>query len=125
MTPRKLFVKVEKCEFHVSLVLSPPQVWFKDKGCAGLTGSVFLQAVTNLFLGFSIMQQVYQGLQQHSYELGLEEWRHWLEEAEQPFVMCTDHKNLNLVSLLPLSEFILCPLCPVYSSINIVLCSTV
>ena len=27
-------------------------------------------------------------------KLALEEWRHWLEGAEQPFVVWTDHKNL-------------------------------
>uniref|UniRef100_A0A8C6LN61 Gypsy retrotransposon integrase-like protein 1 n=1 Tax=Nothobranchius furzeri TaxID=105023 RepID=A0A8C6LN61_NOTFU len=27
--------------------------------------------------------------------LALEEWRHWLEGAEQPFVIWTDHKNLT------------------------------
>lgn len=28
-------------------------------------------------------------------KVALEEWRHWLEEAEQPFVVWTDHKNLE------------------------------
>lgn len=28
-------------------------------------------------------------------KLSLEEWRHWLEEAAQPFIMWTDHKNLE------------------------------
>uniref|UniRef100_A0A8C7XSH6 Gypsy retrotransposon integrase-like protein 1 n=1 Tax=Oryzias sinensis TaxID=183150 RepID=A0A8C7XSH6_9TELE len=27
-------------------------------------------------------------------KLALEEWRHWLEGAEQPFIVWTDHKNL-------------------------------
>ena len=30
-------------------------------------------------------------------KLALEEWRHWLEGAEQPFVVWTDHKNLAYV----------------------------
>lgn len=30
-------------------------------------------------------------------KLALEEWRHWLEGAEQPFVIWTDHKNLEYV----------------------------
>lgn len=25
----------------------------------------------------------------------LEEWRHWLEEARQPFIVYTDHRNLE------------------------------
>ena len=28
-------------------------------------------------------------------KLALEEWRHWFEGAEQPFVVWTDHKNLE------------------------------
>ena len=28
-------------------------------------------------------------------KLALEEWRHWLEGADQPFVVWTDHKNLS------------------------------
>ncbi|CDQ60114.1 unnamed protein product [Oncorhynchus mykiss] len=27
--------------------------------------------------------------------MALEEWRHWLEEAEQPFLVWADHKNLE------------------------------
>lgn len=27
--------------------------------------------------------------------LALEEWRHWLEGVDQPFVVWTDHKNLS------------------------------
>lgn len=27
-------------------------------------------------------------------KLALEEWHHWLEGAEQPFLILTDHKNL-------------------------------
>lgn len=27
--------------------------------------------------------------------LALQEWRHWLEGSEQPFVVWTDHKNLS------------------------------
>ena len=30
-------------------------------------------------------------------KLALEEWRHWLEGAEQPFVVWTDHKNLSYI----------------------------
>ncbi|KAI3357961.1 hypothetical protein L3Q82_002953 [Scortum barcoo] len=28
-------------------------------------------------------------------KVALEEWRHWLEGAEQPFIVWTDHKNLE------------------------------
>lgn len=28
-------------------------------------------------------------------KLALEEWRHWLEGTEQPFLIWTDHKNLT------------------------------
>ena len=30
-------------------------------------------------------------------KLALEEWRHWLEGAEEPFVVWTDHKNLSYI----------------------------
>ena len=30
-------------------------------------------------------------------KLAMEEWRHWLEGAEQPFVVWTDHKNLEYI----------------------------
>lgn len=30
-------------------------------------------------------------------KLALEEWRHWLEGAEHPFVVWTDHKNLAYI----------------------------
>ena len=30
-------------------------------------------------------------------KLASEEWRHWLEGAEQPFVVWTDHKNLSYI----------------------------
>lgn len=29
--------------------------------------------------------------------LALEEWRHWLEGAEQPFIVWIDHKNLEYI----------------------------
>ena len=29
--------------------------------------------------------------------MALEEWRHWLEGAEHPFVVWTDHKNLEYI----------------------------
>ncbi|KAM3623773.1 uncharacterized protein V6R79_015393, partial [Siganus canaliculatus] len=31
-------------------------------------------------------------------KLALEEWRHWLEGAKTPFVVWTDHKNLEYIS---------------------------
>jgi hypothetical protein len=30
-------------------------------------------------------------------KLALEEWRHWLEGAELPFIVWTDHKNLSYI----------------------------
>lgn len=30
-------------------------------------------------------------------KLALEEWRHWLEGTEQPFLVWTDHKNLSYI----------------------------
>ncbi len=31
-------------------------------------------------------------------KLALEEWRHWLEGSEVPFIVWTDHKNLEYIS---------------------------
>lgn len=33
--------------------------------------------------------------------LALQEWRHWLEGSEQPFVVWTDHKNLSYLQSTP------------------------
>ena len=30
-------------------------------------------------------------------KLALEEWHHWLEGAELPFIVWTDHKNLSYI----------------------------
>lgn len=30
-------------------------------------------------------------------KLALQEWRHWLEGAAQPFIVWTDHKNLEYI----------------------------
>lgn len=30
-------------------------------------------------------------------KLALEEWRHWLEGAKHPFIVWTDHKNLEYI----------------------------
>ena len=30
-------------------------------------------------------------------KVALEEWRHWLEGASQPFIVWTDHKNLEYI----------------------------
>lgn len=30
-------------------------------------------------------------------KLALEEWRHWLEDTEHPFIVWTDHKNLEYI----------------------------
>ena len=30
-------------------------------------------------------------------KLALEEWRHWLEGAKEPFVILTDHWNLKYI----------------------------
>ena len=33
----------------------------------------------------------------HAIKLALDEWRHWLEGAELPFIVWTDHKNLSYI----------------------------
>ncbi|KAK3516296.1 hypothetical protein QTP70_009418 [Hemibagrus guttatus] len=34
-----------------------------------------------------------------SVKLALEEWCHWLEDAEQPFIVWTDHRNLEYLQM--------------------------
>ncbi|XP_015224357.1 PREDICTED: RNA-directed DNA polymerase homolog [Cyprinodon variegatus] len=65
----KLFVKAEKCEFHQPSVT---------------------------FLGLSPAEQNYDVGDREllAIKLALEEWRHWLEGAEHPVLVWTDHKNL-------------------------------
>lgn len=37
-------------------------------------------------------------LQRCAIKLALEEWRHWVEGSEEPFIVCTDHKNLAFLT---------------------------
>lgn len=45
-------------------------------------------------------------------KLTLEEWRDWLEGAEQPFIVWTDHKNLAY--LRTVKRLNSCPLVPLF-----------
>jgi hypothetical protein len=68
----KLFVKAERCEFH----------W-----------------PTISFLGYVITAGSVQTRELLSVKMALEEWRHWLEVAEQPFLVWTDHYNLEYLRI--------------------------
>ncbi|KAI3353107.1 hypothetical protein L3Q82_019673, partial [Scortum barcoo] len=76
----KLYVKVEKCGFHASsvsfpgFIVSPSHIKMApEKRGITTSGNWELLAI----------------------KVALEEWRHWLEGAEQPFIVWTDHKNLE------------------------------
>lgn len=47
-------------------------------------------------------------------KLALEDWRHWLEEAEQPFIVWTDHKNLEFLKSALEAKRQTSPLDPVF-----------
>ncbi|KAI3375053.1 hypothetical protein L3Q82_021575, partial [Scortum barcoo] len=79
----KLFVKAEKCEFHASefLPLIPGLCRVPEPHQDGPR-----EAERNYGVGNWELLAI---------KVALEKWRHWLEGAEQPFLVWTDHKNLE------------------------------
>lgn len=87
----QLFVKAVKCElivevdaFNMGVRAILSQCAGKIHPCAFL--SKLLPAERNYDVGDRELLVV---------KTVLEDWRHWLEGAEQPFVVWTDHKNFN------------------------------
>ncbi|KAK3537438.1 hypothetical protein QTP70_009972 [Hemibagrus guttatus] len=70
-----LYVKPEKCEFHVI------------HSCAFLSHRL-MPTERNYHVGDRELLAV---------KLALEEWRHWLKGAKHPFQVLTDHKNLEYI----------------------------
>ncbi|KAL0147703.1 hypothetical protein M9458_056981 [Cirrhinus mrigala] len=74
-----LFLKLEKCEFH------HPSVQFLGYNISA-EGVQMDQAEQNYDV---------ENLELLAIKLALEEWRHWLEGANHPFTIITDHNNLQ------------------------------
>ncbi len=75
-----LFLKAEKCTFHqptIQLLSLHPCAAFSQK---------LSPAEKNYDIGNRELLAI---------KLALEEWRHWLEGAAHPFLVLTDHKNLQ------------------------------
>ncbi|KAK3545866.1 hypothetical protein QTP70_016399 [Hemibagrus guttatus] len=108
----QLFLKAEKCVFHQSSVhflgyiIDHNGIRMDERKVAAVWDWPPPTTIKELqqFLGFA---NFYRKLSpaEANYDIGnrellaiklaLEEWRHWLEGAKHPFVVLTDHKNLE------------------------------
>jgi hypothetical protein len=92
-TENRLYVKAEKCEFHASTVsflgyiISQDRVEMDPSKVSAVAEwpSPSTRKRLQQFLGFA------------NFFFFLEEWRHWLEGAEHPFIVWTDHRNLAYI----------------------------
>ncbi|KAI2644849.1 Transposon Tf2-9 polyprotein [Labeo rohita] len=78
----RLYLKLEKCEFHRPSVQPPllhPCAFYSRK---------LSPAEQNYDVGNRELLAI---------KLALEEWRHWLEGSNHPFTIITDHKNLQYI----------------------------
>uniref|UniRef100_A0A3B3CRR4 Gypsy retrotransposon integrase-like protein 1 n=1 Tax=Oryzias melastigma TaxID=30732 RepID=A0A3B3CRR4_ORYME len=84
-TSRQFIVEVDASDSGVGAVLSQKEASTgKLKPCAFFSRKLS-PAEQNYDVGNRELLAI---------KLALEEWRHWLEGAEQPFIVWTDHKNL-------------------------------
>uniref|UniRef100_A0A8C6NU91 Gypsy retrotransposon integrase-like protein 1 n=1 Tax=Nothobranchius furzeri TaxID=105023 RepID=A0A8C6NU91_NOTFU len=86
-TSKQFIVEVDASESGVGAVLSQRASDNKVHPCAYFSCKL-TPAERNYDIGNRELLAV---------KLALEEWRHWLEGAEQPFLVWTDHKNLEYV----------------------------
>lgn len=82
---RQFFVEVDASDLGVGAVLSQRNV---DDG--------HMQPCTFFSCRLTPFERKYIGNRELlAIKLTLEEWRHWLEGSQIPFVILTDHKNLS------------------------------
>jgi len=84
---RKFVVEVDASNDGVGAVLSQRSAAGKMYPCAYLSRRLTL-AECNYDVGNRELLAV---------KVALEEWRHWLEGAQHPFIVWTDHKNLEYI----------------------------
>ncbi|KAI3376026.1 hypothetical protein L3Q82_016558, partial [Scortum barcoo] len=104
----KLFVKAEKCEFHASsvsflgFIVSPSHIKMDPEKWGPEAEGAF-QRLKRRFTTAPVLTMPDPKLQfivevdafNEAIKVALEEWRHWLEGAEHPFLVWTDHKHLE------------------------------
>ncbi|XP_015260318.1 PREDICTED: uncharacterized protein LOC107104748 [Cyprinodon variegatus] len=100
----KLFVKAEKCEFHQPSVTF---LGFVLEGGQVKPSEDKIKAVLDWPTPENRKQLQRLSPAEQNYDVGdrellaikwaLEEWRHWLEGAEHPVLVWTDHKNLSYI----------------------------
>lgn len=86
-TSKQFFVEVDASDTGVGAVLSQRASDNKMHPCAYFSCKLS-PAERNYDIGNRELLAV---------KLALEEWRHWLEGAEHPFLVWTDHKNLEYI----------------------------
>ncbi len=85
---RQFVVEVDTSEVGVGTVLSQrSSADYKMHPCV-----LFSHRLSNAERNYNIGNR-----EMLAVKLALEEWRHWLEGAEVPFIVWTDHKNLEYI----------------------------
>ncbi|KAK3557290.1 hypothetical protein QTP70_026691 [Hemibagrus guttatus] len=96
----RLFLKAEKCAFHQSLVqflgyIIDHSGVRMDERKQGNPRKLHPCAFFSRKLSPAEVDYDIGNRELLAIKLTLEEWRHWLEGAKHPFMVLTDHKNLE------------------------------